>query len=123
VGEVGDVVVGRVLEVLPRRWKVDVNSTISATLLLGAVQLPNSEQRRRTHQDELEMRNFYAENDLVAAEIQEFKQDRSLMLHTRANGLHGKLSKGLLIRVPPHLIKRLKHHCEWAPCVCTLDAV
>eukprot|EP01048_Picozoa_sp_COSAG05_P001577 COSAG05_NODE_54_length_23549_cov_81.790840_10_plen_75_part_00 len=70
------------------------------------------------------------------AEIQEYKQDRSLMLHTRANGLHGKvvmrvfvpsliyarvhvftpctpqLTRGILIRVPPHLIKRLKHHCQ-----------
>merc|ERR1711865_142308 len=83
-------------------------------------QLPNSEQRRRTHQDELQMRMFYKENDVVAAEIQEYKQDRSLMLHTRANGLHGKLTRGILIRVPPHLIKRLKHHFHQLPCGVTL---
>jgi exosome complex component RRP4 len=116
VGEVGDVVIGRITEVLPRRWKVDINATVMATLLLGAVQLPDSAQRRRTHQDELEMRKFYAENDLVAAEIQEYKQDRSLMLHTRANGLHGKLTAGLLVVVPSNLIKRLKHHFHQLPC-------
>ena len=100
VGEIGDIVVGRVLEVLPRRWKVDINATASATLRLDNVQL--------------EMRKFLTESDLVSAEIQEHKQDRSIMLQCRSK--NGKLEAGQLVSVPPHLIKRLKHHVHVLPC-------
>ena len=114
VGEIGDIVVGRVLEVLPRRWKVDINATASATLRLDNVQLENNEQRKRTADDELQMRKFLTESDLVSAEIQEHKQDRSIMLQCRSK--NGKLEAGQLVSVPPHLIKRLKHHVHVLPC-------
>ena len=114
VGEIGDIVAGRVLEVLPRRWKVDINATASATLRLDNVQLENNEQRKRTADDELQMRKFLTESDLVSAEIQEHKQDRSIMLQCRSK--NGKLEAGQLVSVPPHLIKRLKHHVHVLPC-------
>ncbi len=114
VGEVGDIVVGRILEVLPRRWKVDINATAAATLRLDNVQLQNNEQRKRTADDELRMRTYLRESDLVSAEIQEYKQDRSIMLQCRTR--NGKLEAGSLVYVPPHLIKRLKHHYHLLPC-------
>ena len=114
VGEVGDIVVGRVLEVLPRRWKVDINATAAATLRLDNVQLENNEQRKRTADDDLNMRQYLRESDLVSAEIQEYKQDRSIMLQCRTR--NGKLEAGSLVAVPPHLIKRLKHHYHLLSC-------
>ena len=114
VGEVGDIVVGRILEVLPRRWKVDINATSAATLRLDNVQLQNNEQRKRTADDELRMRSYLRESDLVSAEIQEYKQDRSIMLQCRTR--NGKLEAGSLVSVPSHLIKRLKHHYHLLPC-------
>ena len=40
VGEVGDVVVGRVIEVQQKRWKVDTFSRLESVLLLSSINLP-----------------------------------------------------------------------------------
>ena len=40
VGEVGDVVVGRVVEVQQKRWKVDTFSRLESVLLLSSINLP-----------------------------------------------------------------------------------
>jgi exosome complex component RRP4 len=37
------------------------------------------------------------------------------MLHTRSTK-YGKLKHGMLVAVPSHLIKRLKHHFHKLPC-------
>ena len=42
--EVGDLVVGRITDVQPRRWKVDVNSRQDAILMLSSVNLPGGVQ-------------------------------------------------------------------------------
>lgn len=42
-GEVGDVVIGRILQVGQRRWKVDIHSRLDAILMLSAVNLPGGE--------------------------------------------------------------------------------
>ena len=39
-GEVGDVVVGRILEVQQKRWKVDTFSRLESVLLLSSINLP-----------------------------------------------------------------------------------
>lgn len=43
VGEIGDVVVGRVVEVQQRRWKIETNSRLDSILQLSAVNLPGGE--------------------------------------------------------------------------------
>jgi len=113
--EVGDVVVGRILEVADKRWRVDVNSRIHAVLMLSAVDLPGGVQRRRTHQDALEMRTFYCENDLISAEVQKVMSDGTVSLHTR-NLKYGKLRNGQFLRVAANLVKRAKHHFHDLPC-------
>lgn len=109
VGEVGDVVVGRILEVGQKRWKVDVGGRQDAVLLLSSINLPGGEQRRRTAEDQLNMRHFYVEHDLLSAEVQAFFQDGSMSVHTRSL-MYGKLSKGVLVSVTPTLMKRQKQH-------------
>src|SRR5437868_3254837 len=54
--EVGDLVVGRIIEVQARRWRVDVGSTQLASLPLSAINLPGGILRRRTDTDELQIR-------------------------------------------------------------------
>ena len=47
-GDIGDVIVGRITEVQQKRWKVDVNARLDATLLLSSVNLPGGELVRGT---------------------------------------------------------------------------
>ena len=84
VGQVGDLVVGRVAEVRNKRWTVEVGGAHRAHLALASVDLPGGEQRLRTYEDQLQMRSFYAETDLISAEVQAVGQDGLLQLHTRA---------------------------------------
>lgn len=109
--EVGDLVVGRIVEVQPggKRWKVDINSRSEASLLLSSINLPGGVQRKKLESDELQMRAFFKEGDLLVAEVQAVHHDGSVGLHTRSLR-YGKLRNGLLAPVQPQLIQRLKSH-------------
>lgn len=67
--KVGDIVIGRVTEIHNKKWRIDINSSDAASLHLNAVKLPEV-QRRKTEEDEKQMRNFLREGDLVCAEVQ-----------------------------------------------------
>ncbi|TNM91996.1 exosome complex component RRP4 [Takifugu flavidus] len=114
-GEVGDVVVGRITEVQQKRWKVETNSRLDSVLLLSAVNLPGGELRRRSAEDELTMREYLHEGDLISAEVQSVFSDGALSLHTRSLK-YGKLGQGVLVQVSPSLIKRQKTHFHNLPC-------
>ncbi|XP_053551336.1 exosome complex component RRP4 [Bombina bombina] len=114
-GEVGDIVVGRVTEVQQKRWKVDTNSRLDSVLLLSAVNLPGGELRRRSAEDELAMRSYLQEGDLISAEVQAVYSDGALSMHTRSLK-YGKLGQGVLVQVSPSLIKRRKTHFHNLPC-------
>lgn len=118
-GEVGDVVVGRITEVGQKRWKVETFSKQDSVLLLSSVNLPGGELRRRSAEDELMMRHFLAEGDLISAEVQSLYGDGSLSLHTRSLK-YGKLREGTLVQVPPSLVKRCKTHFLNFPCGATV---
>ncbi|KIM59714.1 hypothetical protein SCLCIDRAFT_27119 [Scleroderma citrinum Foug A] len=113
--EVGDLVVGRITEVQPRRWKVDAHSRQDAVLMLSSVNLPGGVQRRKLESDELQMRTFFEEGDLLVAEVQAFFSDGAMSLHTRSLK-YGKLRNGQLIVVPSVLVRRLKSHFIVLPC-------
>ncbi|TPX35159.1 hypothetical protein SeLEV6574_g08216 [Synchytrium endobioticum] len=107
--QIGDIVVGRVTEVQSKRWKVDIGASLDAGLLLSSITLPGGVQRRKSESDELQMRSFIAEGDLVCAEVQQFFNDGSASLHTRSTK-YGKLRTGTLVVVSASLIKRSKSH-------------
>lgn len=92
--EIGDLVVGRIAEVQARRWRVDVAAAQLAVLQISAVNLPGGILRKRTETDELQIRSFFAEGDLVVAEVQQLHQDGAASLHTRSLR-YGKLRNGL----------------------------
>ncbi|VDK18184.1 unnamed protein product [Anisakis simplex] len=114
-GEIGDVVVGRITEVQQKRWKVETNSRLDSTLMLSSVNLPGGELRRKSVEDELMMREYLKEGDLISAEVQKVQSDGQLQLHTR-NLKYGKLSQGTLVKVSPYLVKRRKTHFHTLPC-------
>lgn len=68
--EVGDVVVGRVSEVGSDRWLVDIRSHQRGQLQLASIHLPGGEQRRRNATDQLDMRKFYQEGDVICVSQQ-----------------------------------------------------
>ena len=49
IGDVGDVVVGRITAVETSRWRVDLNSTLDAVLPLTSVNLPGGELVSRSN--------------------------------------------------------------------------
>ncbi|KAF8705468.1 Exosome complex exonuclease RRP4 N-terminal region, partial [Rhizoctonia solani] len=106
--EVGDLVQNK-------RWKVDVNSRQDGLLMLSSVNLPGGVQRRKLESDELQMRTFFEESDLLVAEVQSLFSDGSISLHTRSLR-YGKLRNGQLVQVPNGLVRRLKSHFFSLPC-------
>lgn len=107
--EIGDLVVGRIAEVQARRWRVELGAKTDASLQLSSINLPGGVQRKKVESDELQMRSFFQEGDLLAAEVQSTFQDGSVALHTRSLR-YGKLRSGMLVAVPPVLMRRLKSH-------------
>ena len=98
-----------------KRWKVEINARLDAALQLSSVNLPRGELRRRSAEDELTMRKYLQEGDLISAEVQNLFSDGAVALHTRSLK-YGKLSQGTLVTVSPSLIKRRKTHFHKLPC-------
>ncbi|KAH8821063.1 hypothetical protein F5884DRAFT_893881 [Xylogone sp. PMI_703] len=96
--EIGDLVVGRIVEVQSKRWRVDVGAAVLAALPLSAINLPGGILRKRTETDELQIRTFFSEGDLLVAEVQALFQDGSAGLHTRSLK-YGKLRNGMFMSV------------------------
>jgi exosome complex component RRP4 len=96
--EIGDLIVGRIVEVQTRRWKVDVAAPLLANLPLSSINLPGGILRKRTAVDELNIRSFFTEGDLVVAEVQTVHNDGSASLHTRSLKF-GKLRNGYFMSV------------------------
>ncbi|PHH76113.1 hypothetical protein CDD80_1781 [Ophiocordyceps camponoti-rufipedis] len=96
--EIGDLVVGRILQVQPKRWRVDVAASQLALLHMSAINLPGGILRKRTETDMLQIRSFFAEGDLVVAEVQQLHADGVAALHTRSLR-YGKLRNGVFVAV------------------------
>lgn len=69
-----------------------------AGLPLSAINLPGGILRKRTETDELQIRTFFSEGDLLVAEVQSLYQDGSASLHTRSLK-YGKLRNGVFMSV------------------------
>ncbi|KAL6339921.1 hypothetical protein AAG906_035012 [Vitis piasezkii] len=110
--ETGDIIVGRVTEIAPKRWRLDINFSQDAVLMLSSMNLPDGIQRRRTAVDELNMRSIFEENDIVCAEVRGFQHDGSLHLQARSQK-YGKLERGQVLTISPYLVKRRKQHLHY----------
>ena len=105
--EVGNVVIGRVLQIFSKKWIMDINSRVDSSLALSAILLPGVMQRRKIESDEISMHSFFGINDLVACEVQKVSKSGSVALHTR-NERYKRLSNGRLVTVPVFLIPPMK---------------
>lgn len=96
--EIGDLVIGRIVEVQSRRWKVDVAAPVLANLLLSSINLPGGILRKRTSVDELNIRSYFSEGELLVAEVQQLFHDGAASLHTRSLK-YGKLRNGYFMAI------------------------
>ncbi|KAL6500425.1 exosome non-catalytic core subunit rrp4 [Orobanche hederae] len=110
--EIGDIIIGRVTEVAPKRWRLEINFSQDAVLMLSSMNLPDGIQRRRTAVDELNMRSIFEENDVICAEVRGFQHDGCLHLQARSQK-YGKLKRGQLLTIPPYLVKKRKQHFHY----------
>lgn len=92
--EIGDLVIGRIVSVQTKKWSVDIAAPMLANLPLSSINLPGGILRRITAVDELNIRTFFSEGDLLVAEVQSLHQDNTASLHTRSLK-YGKLRNGL----------------------------
>lgn len=105
--EIGDVIVGRVMQIYNKKWKLDTNSKSDTTLSLSAINLPGSIQRRKSEDDEINMSNYFDINDVLVCEVQKVNKNGGAALHTRSDK-YGKLTNGVLVCVPPSKIISMK---------------
>lgn len=103
---IGDVVIGRIAEVQNGRWAVDLGLSRPATLLLANINLPNNEQRRRTAEDSLQIRQYFKERDLIVAEVQRVQQNGGELLLQTRSAKYGLLRKGQLNVVDASLVRK-----------------
>ena len=54
------------MQVQQKRWKVETFSRLDSVLQLSSVNLPGGVLRRRGIQDELMMRDYFREGDLIS---------------------------------------------------------
>jgi exosome complex component RRP4 len=101
---------------------VDVGARQDAVLMLSSVNLEGGTLRRRTLEDALNMRAFLSEGDLLSAEIHSVQSDGSLSLHARS-AKYGALYNGVLVTVPPGLIRRGKQHFVTLPARVGCDVI
>lgn len=105
--EIGDVVIGRVVQIFNKKWRINTNSKVETTLALSAINLPGVMQRRKLESDEMSMRTFFDINDLIVCEVQKVSKSGAGALHTR-NDKYRKLDCGVLLNMPQFLLLPLK---------------
>lgn len=89
--EVGDVIIGRIISVEKKFWRVNIYAQREGILNLTAINLPQGEQRIRSEEDAMKMRNYFKENDLLSGEIQQINLNGTIHVQTR-NLKYGKVS-------------------------------
>lgn len=108
--EIGDVVVGRVTEIIGNKWIVDINGSQLAVMALSNVSEPGGILRRRGRDDELTMRELFDQGDVIAAEVQRVSPDDIPFLQCKAGEKYGRITTvGKLVSVRASLVKRSKH--------------
>mmetsp|Transcript_8603 Transcript_8603/g.14531 ORF Transcript_8603/g.14531 Transcript_8603/m.14531 type:complete len:278 (-) Transcript_8603:55-888(-) len=108
--DIGDVVVGRVVQVDQKRWIVDINSYQHAILNLSSINLPGGVQRRRNEEDQLNMRQHFKEGDMICAEVMQVNSNDGRILLQSRNERYGKLLNGFLTQIDSNYIRRQKSH-------------
>jgi len=99
VPSVGDLVIGKVVEVNLNGWTVDINAPYFATLRASDIL-----SRFRPQRDELS--SIFNVGDIILAKIVAYDRTRDPLLTVREPGL-GKITRGQIVKVTPTKIPRI----------------
>ncbi|MEM3507200.1 MAG: exosome complex RNA-binding protein Rrp4 [Candidatus Bathyarchaeia archaeon] len=100
IPHIGDIVIGKVLDIGISGWLVDIFSPYPALLPVSETLAP------RLPPTKMDLTKFYNVNDLIAAKVISFDRTKDPLLSTKEPGL-GKISSGKLIKFSPSKIPRL----------------
>lgn len=89
---------------------VDINSYQHGVLNLTSINLPGGIQRRKSEEDQLNMRNYFKEGDMISAEVMQVNSnDGKISLQAR-NLKYGKLLNGFVLKLDSNFIRRMRNH-------------
>jgi len=97
---VGDLVIGKVIDMRMSGWIIDINAPYS-TMLFTSDAFDRSYDARKN-----DMSDFLKVGDLVVAKVNSFDRTRDPVLTIRDNGL-GRVNSGHIIKITPTKIPRL----------------
>ncbi|HIQ51405.1 MAG TPA: hypothetical protein EYH54_05550 [Nautiliaceae bacterium] len=89
---IGDFVIGKVKEVLPNMWIIDINSPFLATLLL------KDALNERVDFEKTDLSKFYDINDLVFGKIEGITRNKTIRISLKSSS-QKKLDNGLLVEI------------------------
>jgi exosome complex component RRP4 len=95
----GDLVIGKVIDIGPTFWLVDINSPFTALLQVSEV-FPRPAPAQR------ELTEIFRVGDLIAAKVLSFDFAHDPLLTVKESKL-GRITKGLLVEVAPARVSRV----------------
>jgi len=96
---VGDLVIGKIVEVNINGWTVDIDAPYQASL-------PASDVLNRFKPQRDDLSRIFDVGDLILAKIVNFDRSRDPLLTVRDSGL-GKISRGQIVKITPTKIPRV----------------
>ncbi|KAK2195311.1 bifunctional Exosome complex RNA-binding protein 1-RRP40-RRP4/Nucleic acid-binding [Babesia duncani] len=108
IGQIGDVVVGVVLEISGDKWLLDIGASERAQLSILQVNSEELANRRKVETDLYDMKNLFAIGSILCCEVQRVAGG-TIMLQTRTAD-YGQLTNGILVHVKPNLMLRQPKH-------------
>jgi exosome complex component RRP4 len=97
---VGDIVIGKIVDIGFSGWVVDVEAPYLATLRASEV------LGRQFNSQKTDLRSIFNLGDQLLSEVIAFDRTRDILLTVRGQGL-GKIRKGLITRITPTKIPRV----------------
>lgn len=103
--EIGDVVVGRILQVGSKKWKVEVNGKQDAILMLSSVFLPGAIQ--------VGIARIFSSYILATETGERWAADALLFHRRRSGGGWSAAVDGWRIRIPSHSKHQVRKASKW----------
>jgi len=96
----GDLVIGKVIEVYPNGWLIDINSPYTGFLLIkdGVNEFIDITK--------IDLNDYYTYGDFIVAKVLNVMRNKIINLTTKEKGL-GKLKEGLVISINPKKVPRV----------------